>query len=163
MIVSTFSNVTFAEEREGDVTETKTFPQVQSYTTDKSGYWSISNNSRFYILESEATLNNNALYDDIKLISSEFAAKNIPSSSVLDIVIGPEDKIKSGDIVVSIEDIVETDNEEGYKVEIKEDIIKITSSTEGGLFYGMRTVEKALIGNDGKMNLVTMVAIQLLP
>lgn len=128
MIVSTFSNVTFAEER-----------------------------------ESEATLNNNALYDDVKLISSEFAAKNIPSNSVLDIVIGPEDKIKSGDIVVSIEDIVETDNEEGYKVEIKEDIIKITSSTEGGLFYGMRTVEKALIGNDGKMNLGTMVVIQLLP
>jgi LPXTG-motif cell wall-anchored protein len=157
MIVSTFSNVTFAEEREGDVTETKTFPQVQSYTTDKSGYWNISNNSRFYILESEATLNNNALYDDVKLISSEFAAKNIPSNSVLDIVIGPEDKIKSGDIVVSLEDIVETDNEEGYKVEIKEDIIKITSSTENGLFYGMRTVEKALIGNDGKMNLGTIM------
>ncbi|MGG7141927.1 family 20 glycosylhydrolase [Clostridium nigeriense] len=157
MIVSTFSNVTFAEERDGGVTETKTFPQVQSYTSDKSGYWRISNNSRFYILESEATLNNNALYDDVKLISSEFAAKNIPSNSVLDIVIGPEDKIKSGDIVVSIEDIVETDNEEGYKVEIKEDIIKITSSTKNGLFYGMRTVEKALIGNDGKMNLGTIV------
>lgn len=157
MFVSTFSNVTFAEEVISDVTETKTFPQVQKYTTDKDGYFSIGSTSRFYILESEATLDNTSLYNDVKLISSEFASKNIPSNKVLDIVIGPENKIKSGDIVVSIEPISETDNEEGYKVEIKEDIIKITSSNVDGLFYGMRTVEKALIGNNGQMNLGTIV------
>lgn len=157
MILSTFSNVTYAEQREVDITETKTFPQVQEYTTDKSGYWSLGDSSRFYILQSEATLNNEELYDDVKLISSEFAAKGIPSDEVLDIVIGPENKVKSGDIVVSLEDIPETDNEEGYKVEIKEDIIKISAANEKGLFYGMRTVEKALVGNNGKMSLGTIV------
>lgn len=157
MFVSTFPNVTFAEEVVSDVTETKTFPQVQKYTTDKNGYFNIGSTSRFYILESEETVDNTRLYNDVKLISSEFASKNIASNNVLDIVIGPEDKIKTGDIVVSIEPVLETDNEEGYKVEIKEDIIKITSSNINGLFYGMRTVEKALIGNNGKMNLGTIV------
>ncbi len=157
MILSTFSNVTYAEQRDVDVTETKTFPQVQEYTTDKSGYLSLGDSSRFYILESEATLNNEALYDDVKLISSEFAAKGIPNDEVLDIVIGPENKVKSGDIVVSLETITETDNEEGYKVEVKEDGIKISATNEKGLFYGMRTVEKALVGNNGKMSLGTIV------
>lgn len=157
MILSTFSNITFAEEIERDVIESKTFPQVQKYTTEKSGYWYLGNKSRFYILENESTLNNERLYNDVKLISSEFAGKELPSNEVLDIVIGPEDKVKSGDIVVSIEPIKETDNEEGYKVEVKEDIIKITAANENALFYGMRTVEKALVGNDGKMYLGTIV------
>lgn len=157
MILSTFSNVTYAEQRQVDVTETKTFPQVQEYTTDKGGYLTLGDSSRFYILESEATLNNEGLYNDVKLISSEFAAKGIPSDEVLDIVIGPENKVKSGDIVVSLETITETDNEEGYKVEIKEDGIKISAANEKGLFYGMRTVEKALVGNSGKMTLGTIV------
>lgn len=157
MILSTFGNVTYAKGLKSEVTETKTYPQVQSYTTEKSGYWSLKNTSRFYIVESESTLNNERLYNDVKLISSEFAAKDLSSKGVLDIVIGPEDKIKSGDIVVSIEEIEETSNEEGYKIEVKEDVIKITAANEKGLFYGMRTVEKALVGNDRKMSLGTIV------
>lgn len=157
MVLSTFTNVTYASDRQREVTETKTFPQVQSYTTEKSGYWYLGNKSRFYILENEFTLNNEKLYNDVKLISSEFAAKKLPNNDVLDIVIGPEDKIKSGDIVVSIEPIKETNNEEGYKIEVKDDIIKITADNENALFYGLRTVEKALAGNDGKMYLGTIV------
>lgn len=157
MVLSTFTNLTYANDRQREVTETKTFPQVQSYTTEKSGYWYLGNNSRFYILENEYTLNNEKLYNDVKLISSEFAAKELPSNDVLDIVIGPENKIRSGDIVVSIEQIKETDNEEGYKIEVKNDIIKVTADNENALFYGLRTVEKALAGNDGKMYLGTIV------
>ncbi|MDU4952691.1 MULTISPECIES: family 20 glycosylhydrolase [Clostridium] len=157
MILSTFGNVTYAKDLKQEVIETKTYPQVQSYTAEKSGYWSLKNTSRFYIVESDSTLNNEKLYNDVKLISSEFAANGLSSNGVLDIVIGPKEKIKSGDIVVSIEKIEETSNEEGYKIEVKEDVVKITAANENGLFYGMRTVEKALIGNDGKMQLGTIV------
>ncbi len=37
MILSTFGNVTYAKGLKSEVTETKTYPQVQSYTTEKSG------------------------------------------------------------------------------------------------------------------------------
>ena len=121
MILSTFGNVTYAKDLKQEVIETKTYPQVQSYTAEKSGYWSLKNTSRFYIVESDSTLNNEKLYNDVKLISSEFAANGLSSNGVLDIVIGPKEKIKSGDIVVSIEKIEETSNEEGYKIEVKED------------------------------------------
>ncbi|GAB6168041.1 hypothetical protein JCM1393_05010 [Clostridium carnis] len=157
MILSTFSSITYAEQGERDVMETKTFPQVQKYTTEKNGYWNLSNSSRFYILESESTLDNKQLYEDVKLISSEFAAKEIPTNKVLDIVIGAENKIKKGDIVISIEPIKEMDNQQGYKIEVKEDVIKISASNNNGLFYGMRTVEKTLIGNDRKMHLGTII------
>lgn len=155
--LSTFTNVSYAKEKDYEVKETKTFPQVQSYTTDKRGYWYLGHNSRFYILENKNTLNNEKLYNDVKLISSEFAIKNLPNKEVLDIVIGSEDKIKSGDIVIAMEPIEETDNKEGYKIDVKEDIIKITAENENALFYGLRTVEKALIGNEGKMYLGTIV------
>lgn len=47
MVLSTFTNLAYANDRQREVTETKTFPQVQSYTTEKSGYWYLGNNSRF--------------------------------------------------------------------------------------------------------------------
>lgn len=156
MALSAFPSMIYANQTTNAVTQTTTFPQVQSYNVT-DGSFTIGTKSRFYIVESESTLNNQRLYDDVKLISSEFAVKGIPSNNVLDIVIGPENKAKSGDIIIAMETVKETNNPEGYKIDVKQNGIKITAPNEKALFYGMRTVEKALVGNDKKMAQGTIV------
>ncbi|MCI7179293.1 MAG: family 20 glycosylhydrolase, partial [Schaedlerella sp.] len=129
-------------------TTVATYPSVQSYAAE-SGDFSLSENSRIVVISSSQTLQNEGLEKDLKLMSSEFTANGITEKS-MDIVYGTNNSVKAGDIVVEMADVQGVDNAEEYMIEIG-DYIKVTAPNEDGIFYGIRTIQKAFLGNDGKM------------
>lgn len=76
--------------------------------------------------------------DTLKLAASESAAQGINSGNVMDIVYGPQENVKSGDIVVQLGDVAQdgADAQQAYEMDITEDNIVITA--EGAAESSMR-------------------------
>ena len=121
MVLSSFSVSAQAEE-----TSTTSMPTVKSYEKT-SGSFVTAEQSRIYYVSDAAPEGDIA--DTLKLAASESAAQGINSGNVMDIVYGPQENVKSGDIVVQLGDVAQdgADAQQAYEMDITEDNIVITA------------------------------------
>lgn len=75
--------------------------------------------------------------------SSELLSEYIRESTGYEIKITDSKSVKPGkNIILSVDD--EGMNPEGYKIEVKREAVRIESSSEAGVFYGIQTLRKSL-------------------
>ena len=131
MVLSSFSVSAQAEE-----TSTTSMPTVKSYEKT-SGSFVTAEQSRIYYVSDAAPEGDIA--DTLKLAASESAAQGINSGNVMDIVYGPQENVKSGDIVVQLGDVAQdgADAQQAYEMDITEDNIVITAEGAVGIKYAM--------------------------
>lgn len=103
---------------------------------DDTGF-ALTGESRFFIV-SATDPKGTDLGNFVQLVDSEFAAKGIPSSTVLPIKYGDESLTKSGDIVVKV-DGSSTDSlaQQSYKITVASDKITVTGGGAAGAYYGL--------------------------
>ena len=126
-----------------------TYPSVLEYKTTGKEF-SLKDSSRFVIISSDFTLLNETLENDLKLLGSEFTELGLTAAS-MNIVYGTEETPKAGDIVIRMEEPAEGVSPEGYTIKIN-DYAEVTATGEAGIFYGIRTIQKAFTLNNGKMD-----------
>lgn len=131
MVLSGFSVSAQAEE-----TSTTSMPTVKSYEKT-SGSFVTTDQTRIYYVSDMAPEGDIA--DTLKLAASESAAQGINSGNVMDIVYGPQENVKSGDIVVQLGDVAQdgADAQQAYEMDITEDNIVITAEGAAGIKYAM--------------------------
>ena len=120
MVLSSFSVSAQAEE-----TSTTSMPTVKSYEKT-SGSFVTAEQSRIYYVSDAAPEGDIA--DTLKLAASESAAQGIHSGNVMDIVYGPQENVRDGDIVIRLGDVANdgADAQQAYEMEITQDNIIIT-------------------------------------
>ncbi len=126
----------------------ETFPSVGSYQTTGDKF-TLNDESRIVVVSSDFTLQNEVLLNDLKLLSGEFTETGLTDASMM-IVFGTEDTAKAGDIVVRMEEPSSV-SPEGYTIDI-DGSAEVTATGEAGIFYGVRTIQKALLLNDGAID-----------
>ena len=126
-----------------------TYPSVTEYVTT-GGEFKLNDASRFVVISSDFTLMNEVLENDLKLLSSEFTEVGLTAAS-MNIVYGTEETVKPGDIVIRMEEPSDDVSPEGYTISIK-DAAEVTAAGEAGIFYGIRTIQKTLLLNNGVMD-----------
>ena len=119
MVLSSFSVSAQAEE-----TSTTSMPTVKGYEKT-SGSFVTAEQSRIYYVSDAAPEGDIA--DTLKLAASESAAQGIHSGNVMDIVYGPQENVRDGDIVIRLGDVANdgADAQQAYEM----DITKTTSSS----------------------------------
>ncbi len=131
MILSTFTNVTYANGNEVDIVPEKNeklsvvkegennldnlnltgeklsslvLPIVQSYeVAENSQNWTMDETTRFVIPNTEEYLNNSRLKEIVELVSAEFLAKQIPTAKEINKVYALDSQITSKDIVITLD------------------------------------------------------------
>ena len=126
-----------------------TYPSVMEYKTTGKEF-SLNEASRFVIISSDFTLLNETLENDLKLLGSEFTELGHTAAS-MNIVYGTDETPKAGDIVIRMEEPTEGVSPEAYTIKIN-DYAEVTATGEAGIFYGIRTIQKAFTLNNGKMD-----------
>lgn len=116
-------------------------PAVQN-TEYGSETFTITADTRFYIV-SDKNPTKTDLGNFVQLMDSEFAAKGIPSSSVLPIKYGSESGAATGDIVVKTDSSIA--KTQGYKLEITSDKITVTGHDAVGAYYGLTTLLQSFV------------------
>ena len=131
MVLSSFSVSAQAEE-----TSTTSMPTVKSYEKT-SGSFVTAEQSRIYYVSDAAPEGDIA--DTLKLAVSESAAQGIHSGNVMDIVYGPQENVRDGDIVIRLGDVANdgADAQQAYEMDITEDNIVITAEGAAGIKYAM--------------------------
>ena len=131
MVLSSFSVSAQAEE-----TSTTSMPTVKSYEKT-SGSFVTAEQSRIYYVSDAAPEGDIA--DTLKLAASESAAQGIHSGNVMDIVYGPQENVRDGDIVIRLGDVANdgADAQQAYEMEITQDNIIITAEGAAGIKYAM--------------------------
>ena len=131
MVLSSFSVSAQAEE-----TSTTSMPTVKSYEKT-SGSFVTAEQSRIYYVSDAAPEGDIA--DTLKLAASESAAQGIHSGNVMDIVYGPQENVRDGDIVIRLGDVANdgADAQQAYEMDITEDNIVITAEGAAGIKYAM--------------------------
>ncbi|MDQ0359875.1 beta-N-acetylhexosaminidase [Breznakia pachnodae] len=120
--------------------ENETYPNVQQYeVTSQNDTWKVDNTSRLFILKNDNNKNDEHFNDVVKLMDSEFAAKEVPSSKVMSIVCGEEDQIKDSDIVITLGEVSGFASDEAYTINVGK-TIKLTANSGDGVLYGLRTI-----------------------
>ena len=128
-----------------------TLPSLKEYKKSADKVWQVKDSSRIFILENK---NLKSKEDLVKKDAIKFAKElNIITNKKFNfknVVIGDKNLIKEGDIVLELlnrespTNISEKRmNEEGYSIEVNENII-IRTNTDKGLFYGEETVLQLL-------------------
>ena len=102
-----------------------------------NGRFTFAESNRFYVLTESAM-------EVAQFISQQFALENMPSSQPLPVVYGEEALAKSGDILLSIDPEATGGVEEGYKIVVDSDHIRIIGADSRGLMYGAFMVIKHL-------------------
>lgn len=110
---------------------------ADSYTANSSTY-TLTTSSRIFVVSSKAPTGD--LLQTVQLIQRQFAASELPSSNVLNIVWGPESYAKTGDIVLNL-DTSSGIGTEGYKLDVAT-TAKVTASDVDGLLYGANMLIK---------------------
>ena len=122
-----------------------TTPILQSYTKDASDKtWVMTKDSKFVIVASEANLKNERLAEIVKLVNSEFMAKQIVSSDAQAMLYNQDGA--PTDITIDIKPVSEitdkTTSKEAYKITIDDTGIHLTGASETAVLYGLRTIEQ---------------------
>ena len=122
-----------------------TTPILQSYTKDASDKtWVMTKDSKFVIVANEANLKNNRLAEIVKLVNSEFMAKQIISSDAQAMLYNQD--AAPTDITIDIKPVSEitdkTTSKEAYKITIDDTGIHLTGASETAVLYGLRTIEQ---------------------
>ena len=122
-----------------------TTPILQSYTKDASDKtWVMTKDSKFVIVANEANLKNNRLAEIVKLVNSEFMAKQIISSDAQAMLYNQDGA--PTDITIDIKPVSEitdkTTSKEAYKITIDDTGIHLTGASETAVLYGLRTIEQ---------------------
>lgn len=123
-------------------------PQARSVTSG-SGTFTLTDSARFFIV-SDSDPTDTPLGTYVQTVSSEFAAKGLPSGSVLPVVYGKESSIADGDIVIRVDSSV--GHEQGYSMTVNEKNITITGNDELGVIYGLHTVLQSMVTGGVTLN-----------
>ena len=131
-----------------------TTPILQSYTKDASDKtWVMTKDSKFVIVANEANLKNDRLAEIVKLVNSEFMAKQIISSDAQAMLYNQNGA--PTDITIDIKPVSEitdkTTSKEAYKITIDDTGIHLTGASETAVLYGLRTIEQLTIANNSTL------------
>lgn len=130
-------------------TEISSIPEVQSVEYG-SGVFTLTGESRFYIV-SDIDPAGTEIGGYVQLINSQFAAKGIPSSSVLPVVYGAEANAQAGDIVVKLA----SGKAQGYTISIA-DRITVTGNDAIGAYYGLTTLLQSFVSGGTTLKYATV-------
>ena len=120
------------------------YPHVQSYQTTTGSFF-LARESRIFIVENEKTIDNQALLDDVELLSSQLGTLLDKSPNI---VIGDKANVLENDIVIQLEELEElASHNQSYRIDIN-DHITITAKDNIGIFYGVQTLIQLLKIND---------------
>ena len=120
------------------------YPHVQSYQTT-TGTFFLARESRIFIVENEKTIDNQALLDDVELLSSQLGTLLDKSPNI---VIGDKANVLENDIVIQLEELEElASHNQSYRIDV-DDRITITAKDNIGIFYGIQTLIQLLKIND---------------
>ena len=113
---------------------------AQEYTPI-SGKFVLSPESRFYIASEEEPAKE--LTETVRLMASQFAARGLPSAEPLQVVYGPDDYARDGDIVINLVSkddflygIKTADLNETYRIDVYE-TAGIEACDTDGIWYGL--------------------------
>ena len=131
-----------------------TTPILQSYTKDASDKtWVMTKDSKFVIVANEANLKNVRLAEIVKLVNSEFMAKQIISGDAQAMLYNQDGA--PTDITIDIKPVSEitdkTTSKEAYKITIDDTGIHLTGASETAVLYGLRTIEQLTIANNSTL------------
>ena len=131
-----------------------TTPILQSYTKDASDKtWVMTKDSKFVIVANEANLKNERLAEIVKLVNSEFMAKQIISGDAQAMLYNQDGA--PTDITIDIKPVSEitdkTTSKEAYKITIDDTGIHLTGASETAVLYGLRTIEQLSIANNNTL------------
>lgn len=129
-------------------------PILKSYVADEGKeLWQMTGETRIAILATQEHIDNERFAEVVKLVTAEFAEKQMPSATPMTMVYALEKDVKPSDILISIEDMKDIDDsitsDEGYRIDIDETGIKLRAASENAVLYGMRTIQNMIATNGG--------------
>lgn len=123
-------------------------------TTPGSGTFTLTNDSRFFIAaDSDPSKTDAGLF--VQTVSSEFAAKGIPSANVMPIVYGNKAQAKTGDIII-IPDSRNVDKAQGYRLTVDAKNITVEAKDAAGVLNGLHTVLQSMVRGGNALNACTV-------
>lgn len=123
-------------------------------TTPGSGTFTLTNDSRFFIAaDSDPSKTDAGLF--VQTVSSEFAAKGIPSANVMPIVYGNKAQAKTGDIII-IPDSRNVDKAQGYRLTVDAKNITVEAKDAAGVLNGLHTVLQSMVRGGTALNACTV-------
>lgn len=123
-------------------------------TTPGSGTFTLTTDSRFFIAaDSDPSKTDAGLF--VQTVSSEFAAKGIPSANVMPIVYGNKAQAKTGDIII-IPDSRNVDKAQGYRLTVDAKNITVEAKDAAGVLNGLHTVLQSMVRGGTALNACTV-------
>ena len=123
-------------------------------TTPGSGIFTLTTDSRFFIAaDSDPSKTDAGLF--VQTVSSEFAAKGIPSANVMPIVYGNKAQAKTGDIII-IPDSRNVDKAQGYRLTVDAKNITVEAKDAAGVLNGLHTVLQSMVRGGTALNACTV-------
>lgn len=123
-------------------------------TTPGSGTFTLTTDSRFFIAaDSDPSKTDAGLF--VQTVSSEFAAKGIPSANVMPIVYGNKAQAKTGDIII-IPDSRNVDKAQGYRLTVDAKNITVEAKDAAGVLNGLHTVLQSMVRGGNALNACTV-------
>ncbi len=123
-------------------------------TTPGSGIFTLTTDSRFFIAaDSDPSKTDVGLF--VQTVSSEFAAKGIPSANVMPIVYGNKVQAKTGDIII-IPDSMNVDKAQGYRLTVDAKNITVEAKDAAGVLNGLHTVLQSMVRGGTALNACTV-------
>ena len=123
-------------------------------TTPGSGIFTLTTDSRFFIAaDSDPSKTDAGLF--VQTVSSEFAAKGIPSANVMPIVYGNKAQAKTGDIII-IPDSRNVDKVQGYRLTVDAKNITVEAKDAAGVLNGLHTVLQSMVRGGTALNACTV-------
>ncbi len=109
-----------------------------------NGEFTLKQDARFFIAGEEIPAE--TVLETVSLVSREFAAKGLPGAKPLAVLWGPESNTKAGDVrLISLPTLPR----EGFSAEITTQGIVLKYADENGLLYGLRSILKYFLVNEG--------------
>lgn len=128
-------------------------PAVRGDVTSASGAFTLTSQSRFYIV-SDTDPTGTALGTYVQTASSEFAAEGKPVGTTLPIVYGAETNAAEGDIVIKVD--ASLGKSEMYNLTVTSSNIEITAFDAAGVLHALHTVLQSLVnGSTNSLACVT--------
>lgn len=123
-------------------------------TIPGSGTFTLTTDSRFFIAaDSDPSKTDVGLF--VQTVSSEFAAKGIPSANVMPIVYGNKVQAKTGDIII-IPDSMNVDKAQGYRLTVDAKNITVEAKDAAGVLNGLHTVLQSMVRGGTALNACTV-------
>lgn len=129
-------------------------PMVQKYTVDDSQKtWVMSQSTRLAVLANQANLENHRLAEVVKLVNSEFAEKEVISSTPFTMVYANQEDVGAADVLIKLDTnrslYDNSESTEAYRIDIGADGVVITAASENAVMYALRTIQNYMVANHG--------------